>query len=237
MTDNELKKRLKNAYETIPSEKEKVFIKKYEKRRMQIFDVLKLEIKYMGLKSCFTGPFLCILLFLATKNGQPQFMWIMSSVIPTLVLLTVTAIGSSRRCGMEELEAACRFSLKFIRMIRMMIFGSISLVIIVAVSHFLKVQLHISILETLSFVGFPYLINVWGCLLISRKWHSKENMYGCIGVTVMSCILPFIIDTMKLKFIIPGYVACVVLLVVFVGTVKEMFMYVKESEDLSWSLC
>lgn len=237
MTNKELKKRLKNAYEIVPSEREKVFIRKYEKRRMQIFDVLKIEIKYMGLKSCFTGLVLCVLLFLAAKSGQTQFMWVMSSVIPALVLLPVTAIGRSERCGMEELEAASRFSLRFIRMIRMLILGCISLVLIVLVSCYLKVQLHISILEIFYFIGFPYLVNVWGCMLITRKWHAKENIYGCIGVTVMSCILPFIADTMKLKSIIPGYVACAALLVVFTVTVKEMIMYVKESEDLSWSSC
>lgn len=69
MTNKELKKRLKNAYKTMPSEREKAFIRKYEKRRMQIFDVLKIEIKYMGLKSFLTGLFLCILLFLTAKSG------------------------------------------------------------------------------------------------------------------------------------------------------------------------
>lgn len=164
-------------------------------------------------------------------------MWIMSSIIPALVLLPVTAIGRSERCGMEELEAASRFSLRFVRLMRMPILGCISLVLIAAVSCYLKVQLQISISEILYFVGFPYLITVWGCMLITRKWHAKENIYGCIGVTVLSCILPFIADTLKLRSIIPEYAAYAALLVVFVVTVKEMIMYVKESEDLSWSSC
>ena len=237
MTDRELKNALKNAYMFETSEREKAFLTKYEKRSMRIFDVLKIELKYMGAKNIFAGLFLCIVLFLVARLGEPQFMWIMSSALPMCVLIPLLAIGRSERYGMGELEASSRFSLRFLRMTRMLILGFFGLILIFATSLVLQKFVKISPVMAVCFVGIPYLLNVWGCLLVTRKWHAKENLYGCVGVTCISCLMPFVAHQMELlRTIEPAYVPLAMIAVLAV-TVKESILYIRESEDFTWNLC
>lgn len=237
MTDRELKNALKNAYIVETSEREKAFLTKYEKRSMQIFDVLRIELKYMGVKNFCAGLFWCIVLFLVARLGEAQFMWILSSALPMCVLIPLIAIGRSERYGMGELEASSRFSLRFLRMTRMLILGFFGLILISVTSLVLREFIKLSPVMTVCFVGFPYLVNVWGCLLVTRKWNAKENLYGCMGITCISCLMPFVAHQMELmKAIEPAYVP-LAMIVVLVVTVKESILYIRESEDFTWSLC
>lgn len=70
-----------------------------------------------------------------------------------------------------------------------------------------------------------------------RKWHAKENIYGCVGITFVSCLMPFLAEFIKLWSDINGAIAYFAMLIVFVVTVRESILYIKEGEDLSWNLC
>ena len=237
MTDRELKRLLKNAYTVTATEKEDAFVKTYERRSRQFLHVLVLELKYMGIKSLFAGVFLCTILFALVRQGDVRVQWTISSILPLFALILSALVGRSERCGMEELEAASRFSLRFIRMTRMLILGTISFLLILVCTCILKKFLGISPMITVCFVGFPYLFNVWGSLLITRKWHAKENIYGCVGITFLSCLMPVIAEYIKLWSYINSIIAFLAMLILLVGTVRESILYIKEGEDLSWNLC
>lgn len=237
MTDKEVKLLLKTAYTVTASEREKKFIKTYERRSRQFMNVLGLELKYMGIKSLLAGIILCAILFVLARQSNDSVKWTISSILPLFALIPSTLFGRSERCGMEELEAASRFSLRFIRMTRMLILGFISFILIIVCTCILRKFSGISPMITVCFVGFPYLFNVSGCFLITRKWHAKENIYGCVGTTFISCLIPFIAEIIKLWSNMNGTIAYIAMLIVFVVTVRESILYIKEGEDLSWNLC
>ncbi|MGN0416012.1 MAG: hypothetical protein ACI4FX_11060 [Agathobacter sp.] len=237
MTDRELKRLLKNAYTVTASEKEEAFMKTYERRSRRFWNVLVLELKYMGSRNFLAGVFLCTLLFFLARQGDVRVKWTISSILPLFALVLSALVGRSERSGMEELEAASRFSLRFIRMTRMLILGTISFLLILVCTCILRKFLGISPMITVCFVGFPYLFNVWGSLLITRKWHAKENIYGCVGITFLSCLMPVIAEYIKLWSYTNSIIAFLAMLILLVGTVRESILYIKEGEDLSWNLC
>ena len=236
MTDREVKRLLKNAYTVTASEKEEAFVKTYERRSRQFLHVLVLELKYMGIKSLFAGILLCMILFGLARQGDVRVQWTISGILPLFALILSALFGRSERYGMQEFEAASRFSLRFIRMTRMLILGTISFLLILVCSCVLKKYIDIHPMITVCFVGFPYLFSVWGSLLITRKWHAKENIYGCVGVTVLSCLMPFIAEFVKLWTYISDIMAYLAMLILLAVTVRESILYIKE-EDLSWNLC
>ena len=233
MTDREVKRLLKSAYTITASEKEKAFVKTYERRSRQFLPVLVLELKYMGIKSLFAGAFLCTILFALVRQGDVRVQWTISSILPLFALIFSALFGRSERYGMEEFEAASRFSLRFIRMTRMLILGTISFLLILVCSCALKKYIGISPMITVCFVGFPYLFNVWGSLLLTRKWHAKENIYGCVGVTFLSCLMPFIAEFVKLWTYISGITASLAILILLAVTVRESILYIMEGENCS----
>ena len=236
MTDREVKRLLKNAYTVTASEKEEAFVKTYERRSRRFWYVLMLELKYMGIKSLFAGVLLCTVLFALARQGDVRVQWTISSILPLFALILSALFGRSERYGMEEFEAASRFSLRFIRMTRMLILGTISFLLILVCSCVLKKYIGIRPMITVCFVAFPYLFNVWGSLLITRIWHAKENIYGCVGVTVLSCLMPLIAEFIKLWTYVSDIMAYLAMLILLAVTVRESILYIKE-EDLSWNLC
>lgn len=234
MTDKDIKKQIKTAYAVVPSDEEKAFIRRYEKRAMQMHRVIFVEAKYMCMSNLAWSIPLFVILVIISKVMEPKYAWAIASMLPLCAVVPLISIGKSDRCRMAELEAACRFSLKFIRMVRLFILGILSLLLILAGSVILKEICQVGYLHTFLFCSLPFLLNVWGCLCITRKWQAKENIFGCIAVTIFSCLLPmssyaglWLTDDILLIAV------CIILF--FIG--KEAFMYVKGSEDVTWNLC
>lgn len=236
MNNRQLKNALKNAYQVEQTESQKAFIEKHEKRNLQIIEILKIEFRYMGMKSMLAGILLCLVLYYISKSGTDYLMWGLSSVLPICVLLPVTLIGKSERYGMCELEASSRFSFRFLRMIRMLILGAFSLIFILIASVALDNTISTNILETFCFIGCPYFLNVSGCIFITRKWHSKENIFGCAGLTLFSCLLPFIADKTDFLRKVDSRYLLIALIALILLTVKESILYICESEELTWNL-
>ncbi len=237
MTEKEIKRLIKNAYRITPSEKEKAFVRRYEQRRLNLFEALRLELSHMGVQSIVAVLFLSLLLVLLLRSGDTQIMWYVSGALPVTALILISSFGRSQRYGMQELEAASRFSLRFIRSGQMLLLGGVSLVLIGAFSLILSSKTEISLALIFGYVGVPYLLNVWGNLLITRKWHAKESLLGCLGVTCVSCIMPPVLEKMWSSNINnPTYILFVLLLACGL-TVKECVLYIRKSEELSWNLC
>ena len=237
MTDREIKERLKCAYTLPASEKENAFIRRYEKRSLQLSAIIKTEFQYMGLKSMPAGIILIALLILATRAEDEEIVWILASFIPVCALIPMVIMSRSERFGMDELEAASRFSLRFIRMVRMFILGIFSISLLLAVGIVLQVTATASVMEQIMLVVFPYLISVYGAMFVTRKWHGKENIFGVLAVCVFSGMLPYVIRPVMVSGLLTSefyFLTIVLLLVLFI---RECMIYVKESENLSWNLC
>lgn len=236
MTKKDIKRSMKNVYSIIPSDEERSFVRKHEQRKMHIMDILKLEFKYMGISSFPIGIILCIILFMIAKSDNVQFIWIVSSLLPICALMPMTALGKSESCGMNELEMACRFSLRLIKLIRMLILAVASVALLLVCGGLMSAFYGINLVYSIVCVGIPYLLNICGCLLLIRKWHAKENIYGCIGITGSSVILPSAVGLIGSNVNLPEYLVGGVFIAILVVTVREIIIYIKESENVSWSL-
>ena len=236
MTERELKKQLKNVYSFEESNSGKAFVRKHEQRGMHLGEIMLLETKYLGLRSAGCGLALCLMLFLIAKTGSVHSMWVLSSILPICVLACITAIDKSERYGMGEFEATSRFSLRMIIATRMMILGIFSLVIIVLGTVVIKSVFDIGLLQVLNCICLPYLLNIMGCLIVIRRWHARENIYGCCGVTFATCIIPYLVERSEyISSVSQGWIGAVMVLVLIV-TIVECILYFRESESLSWNL-
>ena len=237
MTDRNLKAALKKAYIIEESSSEKAFLKKYENRDLQIFEIVKLEFKYMGIKSLLAGLLLLAILITVVKNGDSKFIWTVSSALPVCSLVPFILISKSERYGMSELEAASRFSLRFLRVVRMLILGTISIMLVTFISLTLHMIMNINMEMVLCVSCIPYMLNVLGCIMITRRWHSKDSIYACVGITFISCVIPFAVEyVMKPEMINPVFLILAVVAILIV-TVRESILYVHEGENLSWNWC
>lgn len=236
MTDKELKRMLKNAYILPESDNSQRFIKEHKKRSRQILDVIENEFHYMGIKSILAGLILCALFMAIAVKGDENIMWIMSSMIPICSLIPMIQILRSGKCGMCELEAASRFSMKFIRLIRMFILGIFSSVVILGGSVFLRKIWICGMLDIVIYMLLPYFTSIWGSLFIARKWHGKESEIGVPLICIATGFLPTIIREFRNVHIVPDYMYVILSVMIMVAAVRECIRFINERSDLSWNL-
>lgn len=236
MTDRDIKVLLKDAYRISPSEREKAFVRKHEKRSMHIADIFLLELKYMGVRSVLSGVMLILMFALISLLKNPGPVWYLSGLLPVAGLVLISGLGKSEGYGMQELEAASRFSIRFIKAVRMFIMGCATLVIVIVSSVVLQIKTGFDFMTILGIIGTPYMLNAWGNIMITRRWHEKENIYGCIVVAGVTCILPALMEKAIRLQIIQPLVFVILILVVSALTVRESLLYIREREDSSWNL-
>lgn len=237
MTDRDIKKMLSKAYASKETNKENKFIHKYEKRSRRIWDVFKIEIRYMGIQSVLVGMLLCLLFVLVAHMDDINLMWTVSSLIPIGAAVPLFLLSRSERYGMDELEAASRFSLRFVRFVRLFIIGIVTLILFVATGVILKSISVATNIDYMIIVVIPYLITDFGAMLITRKWHSKGNVLGIAAVCMLGCIIPFIIKEIRMTNHLPDITYGIITVILLVAVCRECILYVKESENLSWNLC
>jgi hypothetical protein len=236
MTDKEIKTMLKNAYVAPETEKGKKFVRKYGQRSLQLSSIIKMEFRYMGLKSILTGAVLVALLLMAAGTENTDMVWVIASFAPACVLTPMVLLSRSERFGMEELEAASRFSLRFIRIVRMFILGIFSLLLLLSVGIVLRITAAASVMEHMMLVVFPYLVSAYGAMLVTRKWHGKENIFGVLAVCIFGGLLPYAERSIRLSGRPTNAVILLLTAMILGAMFRECRLYVKESENLSWNL-
>ena len=235
MTEKELKRRIKESFVFPESEREKTFIKAYEQRSMQLSEIVFDELKFMGWKSLLSGAVFCLMLLSAANEGNTSFMWTLASSLPLFALLLTFTAGRSERFGMAELEASSRFSLRFIRAVRMLIIGSASLILIFVSTLIVRKNVDGQLLTILCFLAAPYLINVFSCLIITRKRHMNDDLVICAVCTVISCLIPGLVKALNLFVLLSNGVALALLSVVLILTIRESVLYVQNGKHIEWN--
>lgn len=237
MTDRELKRMIKNAYDLPITENEKSFIRRYEKRSLQIFDVIKLELEYMRLTSILMGAVWGVFIYLAYRMKDTDTMWVCSSLIPFCAVIPIILLSKSERYKMDEIEASCRFSLRFIKLVRMCIIGVFALGLLLGAGIIMKVLYSFTIIDYTVCVITPYLVSDYGAMLVTRRWHGKGNIFGVLAVCIVSSLVPSTVKMFRQTGILPDAVIVAIAGILLVAIIRESLMYIKESENVSWNLC
>lgn len=235
MNDKEIKRVLKNAYKITPTDSENDFLRKYGKRSTRLWDILLTEFRYMGVQSLISAALLITVFYLITRFDNLETTWFVSGALPILALILTSGLGRSERYGMQELEGASRFSLRFVKSVRMFILGITTLLLIVAISVLLSGKTDCNLFVLIGVVGTPYMISVFGNLLITRRWHARENIIGCFAVTLLSCVLPVLMKKAISLNVIEPFVITIVFAAVTALAVRESVLYTREREDFAWN--
>lgn len=232
MRHRELKRILKEVYPVEPSRKGKAFIKAHRKRELHLMDILGMQLKFMGPASFLAAAAVFGIFFLLFQEQNPEQLWDLSLLMPVAALFAMMDFWKSERFGMREMEMSCRFSTRFIRAARLFISGAGSLMLFLSLVPVVYLRAGISLGRSIFYLGFPYLLTVWGCLWVCRKWHDRQNIYGCIAVAVLSGLLQLLKPVM-----LSGSICLLLMSGVCLLTAYEMRLLFQEREENQWNWC
>ena len=184
MKNSDWKRLMRSAYAVEPSERQKAFLKAHRRHEVDYGEMLRLQLRYMGAPLTLASGYVLSMLLGIALNMDATAARLLAALLPFVALLSLTGLGRSERCGMCELEAVTRFSLRMLWSLRLTIVGISELAVMTAVAYALRTALGMDWVRALSLAGASYLCTSFLCMLLIRRWHSENNLYGCAAIAL-----------------------------------------------------
>ena len=235
MKRNDVKRLLKNAYHEGASEQKAAFLRTYQPRQMNYWELLSLQFQYMGAQLVILYGYAFAMFLGLIAHRDETIARLFAALMPVLALTALTGLGKSEKYGMAEMEMASRFSLRMLKILRLTLVGLSGAVTMAAVSCVLKITTGVNLLCSLALACIPYLATTFFSMLLIRKWHSRKNIYGCVAIALFVCLFTYC--GVELAAGLSRGVLWVSLLICVLLTGSEISKYLKESETLQWNLC
>ncbi|MBR1797607.1 MAG: hypothetical protein IJ757_06330 [Clostridiales bacterium] len=238
MTNEELKKALRRAYEIDSTTRGKAFVKAHEQRRINLTRIVAMETTSFGVEGVIAALVTALIGTLLSLHNNNEFIWVMASLMPVTALLVMTGLRKSERYGMQELEMVTRFSVRFQRCVRLFVAGFLGAVTLAVTAPVMVLHTSFDPVQTISLLAVPYLLTSWEHMLITRRIHGNESIYACLAVAIITGAMPMIVaavaDASRQIMVrqICEFIALPLLLAVFI----EGYLYVKGSMNETWNL-
>lgn len=182
-----LKQELKQAFAApLPDPREKArFLKTLPQPPIPMWQFLLIQITYLRKRVLILSLLFLLPVLTDARHMDPDMLWTISALIPFLALLAVTESTRSTVYGMQEFELSTRFSLKSVMLARMSVLGLLDAFVLCCLIPFYAAGSKLSLLQTGLYLLVPYLLTVNGSLWISRRFHSREALYGCFCIAAV----------------------------------------------------
>lgn len=235
MKNSEIRRCLKTAYDRGPSTRKADFLRDYQPRQRNLRELLGVQFRYMGPQLTILYGYVLALLLGAVSHIAPGTVRLLAAALPVLALLALTGLGRSARYGMEELEAAARFSLGMLKVLRLAIAGLAGGAVMLSAGCVVKLVTGATVLYAAVLACVPYLTTTFLSMLLLRRWHSRKNIYGCGAIAAAVCLVTACGAEALARVSPAGLLTALGAALLFTGS--EFYRYLKESEKLAWNLC
>lgn len=238
--NKQLKRCIQKAFEAPkPDQQEKAgFLRTLPQPQIHMRQFILTQAAYLRKRTWFLSVLLLVPALAGAYSIEKNTLWAVSAFIPFLGMLAVTENTRSMVYGMHELEMSARFSLKSVILARMGVLGALDACILCCLTPLCCIGNQFSLFQTGIYLLVPYLLTVNINLWITRRFHSKEAVYGCMGTAVMisgaNAGLHFIADFVY-QF---SYIKWWSVLFVFLAgrMICEVYGTIRQTEELAWNL-
>ena len=238
--NTKIKRNIQKAFEIQEPDQQEMtrFLKTLPQPQISMWQFVLTQTTYLRKWTLFFSMLLLFPALLCSYYIEKNTLWIVSAFIPFLGLLAVTENARSMVYGMSEFEMSTRFSLRSVILARMGILGVLDMFVFCCLTPLCCINNHFSLLQTGIYLLIPYLLTVTIGLWITRRFHGKEAIYGCMSMTVLisgiNTGLHFIADFVYQFFYIKWWFILSIFLIGIM--IYEIYYTIKQTEELVWNL-
>lgn len=236
---NNLKRELKSAFEAPIPTRKNTFLSHFDYPKASRFDFIKSQTGYIRKRVWV----LSALLFIGTLMGlyfykvSTSFVWVVSSVLPFISLVSMSEVLRSTTYNMDELEMSCKHNFIKVSLIRLEILGIANLVILISILLSFMGKTDFGFFRLGLYLITPFLLNCYGSLFAINYLKSREITYICGGVTafvsILNALLTIQINNIYTEKYWPFWIMSFIILAVLNG--KEVAKLIKKMEELQWN--
>lgn len=236
---DKLKKELKSAFEAPAPVKKDIFLNQINYPKAGRIDFIISQLGYMGKHIWIISVliFLTTLYCLYVCRVQVSLVWIFSSILPFISLISISEIIKSSRYKMEELEMSCKYNFLEVSLVRMGILGVTDLFVLTGIILLFKWKTDLSFIRLGLYFTTPYLLTCYGSLLTINRLRSRETMYVCGTVTIFVSMLNAVLS-MQVKDLYTESYSLIWLLAFIclaILSARELAKLIKKMEELQWN--
>lgn len=238
--NKKIKNDIQKAFDApAPNQQKKVrFLKTLPKPQISTWQFILIQATFLRKWTLLLSLIMVIPALIGAYYIDNNTLWIISSLIPFLALLTVTESTRSFVYGMTEFEMSTRFSLKNVILARLSILGLLDFIIFCCVIPLCYISNKIPIIQTGIYIFVPYLLTVNISLWITRHFQGKESIYGCMSISVLisgsNIYLHFIKNYIYQLSYFNWWLLLAIILII--GMINEIHHTIKQTEECTWNL-
>lgn len=235
--NRKLKNELQAIYKAPPTIRKTAFLKKYHRRELSRKDFILCQARYIRWWVWFMSIVLFGIILWLSADQQIQDIWAGASLTPLLALLAVVENGKSRQHRMEELELACRISLRSVFLVRISILGVFHLLLFGAMIPALAAWGVTGIIQTGVYLLTPYLLTAAIGMELSRHFRGNDGLLACAAVAGIVCTLGLSDRRLRLGLYRTDFIHIwgMTLLLALWACAFELTKMMKEVEEIQWS--
>ncbi|MCI9297888.1 MAG: hypothetical protein HFI10_10670 [Lachnospiraceae bacterium] len=238
--NKQMKRSIQKAFEAPqPNQQEKArFLETLPQPQTSMWKFILIQATYLRKWTLLFSVLLLFPALIGAYHIEKNTLWLVSAFVPFLGLLAVTENARSMVYGMNEFEMSARFSLRSVILARMGVLGLLDLLIFCCLIPLCHIGNHFSLFQTGIYLLVPYLLTITIGLWITRCFHSREAIYGCMSVAVLisgaDMEIHLIVDFVYQSSCITWWF---VLFVLLVGRIiYETYCTITQTEELAWNL-
>ncbi len=238
--NRQLKQSIQKAFEAPePNQQEKArFLRTLHQPKISMWRFILNQAAYLRKWILILSVLLLFPALIGAYYIDKNTLWGISALIPFLALMAVAEGSRSTVYGMSELEMSTRFSLKSVVLARWSVVGLIDILVLCCLVPLCGTSNNISLLQTGVYLLVPYLLTVDISLWITRRFHGKEAIYGCMSTAVLvsgaNSGLRFMAEFVYQASYTNYWLILSALLIG--GMVYELHRTIKQTEEYTWNL-
>ena len=241
--NRQLKSQIKSAFEAPSPTRKTEFLQSLPFPKANRFDFILGQIAYIRKRVWLTSCLLLISilpgLHIFSDDNLFHSLWLVSSFLPFVVLVTLTEVARSTSYHMAEMEAACRYHLADIVLLRIGILTGFNLLLFgVIVLSFLD-KFDFGLFRLGIYLLLPALLTCALSLLVMNHIRSREALYICGSISCFVGIANALFATMQHSKIFSDDYALswsILFIALLLCTIKESLKFIKKTEELQWNL-
>lgn len=235
--DKKLKTALDAAFAAPAPERRAAFLWAHRRRELGPRELLLAQARYVRWWTWAGSVALFGVILWMAAGREPRTVWMTSALTPLLALLAVAEWGRSRRYGMEELELACRMSLRSVLLARMVAVGLLHLLLLGSAAPVLALWGGAEVLQMGVCLLTPYLLTGAIGMEVSRRIRGQEGLLTCAAAALLVCALGMCAwrtwPDMYHAENVPFWWAA--LTITLAASAFEFVKALKETEELRWN--
>lgn len=235
-----LEEQLKELYKSNNLDRRNLFFMQFDFPKISYFQFVMGQVSFIRKRVwCLSALFVLLTILGVLIYGMDQSLeciWIFSSTLPFILLISLAEILRSVTYSMNDLEQSCIYLLEHVMLARLSILGSFNVCLVFLLSFILKGS--IGLLRIGLYLSVPSLLSCLISLVVVNYMRSREVVYicavVCVGVSLLNMIISLRYEQIfKVMYADYFMVSAISLMVGIVWMSKKLL---KRMEQLEWNL-